>query len=88
MEFDVVVGRKLLLVLSCSDHLGIAFVGPQRWLLVGENRLTAKGDRTSPSLGFPYHFENPPLWSSDNVRAQAQGIFRRVRGLTNANGGE
>src|SRR5260370_1277004 len=85
MLFDVVVAATLLwCVFLALISWGIAFVGSQRWLLVGEIVLQRGRPNNRPAWDFHYHFENHSSGAGDNVRAQAQRYLLRVVALTNA----
>src|SRR5258707_1192617 len=85
MLFDVVVAATLLSCVFLALIIwGIAFVGSQRWLLVGEIVLQQGRPNNRPAWGFHYHFENHSSGAGDNVRAQAQRYLLRVVALTRA----
>ena len=85
MLFDVVVAATLLSCVFLALIIwGIAFVGSQRWLLVGEIVLQQGRPNNRPAWDFHYHFENHSSGAGDNVRAQAQRYLLRVVALTNA----
>ena len=79
--FGMVVAATLLSCVFALIIWGIAFIGSQRWLLVGEIVSPQRRQNNRPAWGFLNHFEND---SSDNARDQAQSYLLRVVALTNA----
>ena len=85
MLFDVVVAATLLLCMFLALIIwGIAFVGSQRWLLVGEIVSPQRRQNNRLAWGLQFHFENNSSGAGDKVRDQAQRYLRRVVALTNA----
>jgi len=83
--FGVAVAATLLSCVFLALIIwGIAFVGSQRWLLVGEIVSPQRRQNNRPAWGLLDYFENNSSRAADNVRDQAQRYLLRVVALTNA----